>query len=112
MEMTQFMALIRNLAADTKGYIDYRQLLTYFILLCSPIPKTKEADQLRKLADQNGLISRDAFIGAAFWFEDTEGSKDLPQHEVFNRKRFIKEALFEANAKQVDGQEGLYINAD
>ena len=43
MEMTQFMALIRNLAADTKGYIDYRQLLTYFILLCSEIPNQDQA---------------------------------------------------------------------
>ena len=65
-----------------------------------------------KIADSNGLISRDAFIGASFWFEDSEGSKDLPQHEVFNRKRFVKESLFEANAKEVDGREGLWINAD
>lgn len=58
------------------------------------------------------MISRDAFLSATFWFEDSEGSKDLPQHEVFNRTRFIKEALFEANAKPAEGQEGNWVNAE
>ena len=51
MEMTQFMALIRNLAADNNGYINYRQLLSYFILLCSKIPTSEQAAQFGRIAD-------------------------------------------------------------
>lgn len=37
MGMDSFMALIRNLDPKSSGFIDWRQLMTYFILLQSPV---------------------------------------------------------------------------
>ena len=106
MEMTQFMALIRNLDPNCTGSINYRQLLTYFILLCSDVPSESQLDAFNHIANEKGLIDKETFVGTTFWFEQTEDSQDRPQHEVFERKRFVKESLFDANAKPVDGEEG------
>ena len=111
MEMTQFMALIRNLDPNCTGSVNYRQLLSYFILLCSEVPSERQLDAFNLIANEKGLIDKETFVGATFWFEQTEDSQDRPQHEVFERKRFVKESLFDANAKPVDGEEGLYVRA-
>jgi len=110
MDMNQFMALIRNLNPINDGFINFRQLLTYFILLCSPVPTEKQVKFVRDLGGDNSLIDRETFVNATFWFDESESSKDLPQHEVFNRKLFIKCALFDANAKTSSDPEGEFVN--
>ena len=46
MGMDSFMALIRNLDPKSTGWIDWRQLMTYFILLQSPILDLQEAAKI------------------------------------------------------------------
>jgi len=57
MEMNQFMALIRNLDTDCSGTINFRQLLSYFILLCSQVPSEQQVEVLSAIANDDGLIS-------------------------------------------------------
>ena len=35
----------------------------------------------------------------------------MPNHEVFPRRRLVKESLFNANARPVDGREGAWACA-
>ena len=105
MGMDSFMALIRNLDPKSTGWIDWRQLMTYFILLQSPILDLQEAAKIQLLADSEGCIGQEAFVGATFWFEQTEDSNDRHYHLPFERKRFIKEELFRVNAEEVEGKE-------
>lgn len=79
--------------------------MTYFILLQSPILDLQEAAKIQLLADGEGCISQEAFVGATFWFEKTEDSNDRHYHLPFERKRFIKEELFRVNAEEVEGKE-------
>lgn len=79
--------------------------MTYFILLQSPVLDLQEAAKIQVLADGEGYISKEAFVGAALWFEATEGSKDRHYHLPFERKRFIKEELFRVNAEPVEGKD-------
>lgn len=46
MGMDSFMALIRNLDPSSTGFIDWRQLMTYFILLQSPVMDLQEAAKI------------------------------------------------------------------
>ena len=105
MGMDSFMALIRNLDPQSTGWIDWRQLMTYFILLQSPILDLQEAAKIQLLADSEGCINQEAFVGATFWFEKSEDSNDRHYHLPFERKRFIKEELFRVNAEEVEGKE-------
>jgi len=105
MDMDAFMRMIRNLDPESTGYINFRQLLTYLILKQSKVPTQAEADSLRKLADAEGHISREAFVGASLWFEADEGSTDRDYHEPFERRRMIKEELFAANCVAVEGKD-------
>ena len=91
MDMDCFMSMIRNLDPESTGFINYRQLLTYLILLQSPVPSEAQADKVRELADAEGHISKESFVSASFWFEETEGSTDGDYHEPFDRRRMIKE---------------------
>ena len=75
------------------------------------MPSQQQAEVFNIIANDNGLIDKENFVKSTFWFEETEDSKDRAQHEVFERKRFVKESLFDANAKPVDGEEGLWVRA-
>jgi len=46
LELEKFMALSRNLDPSCSGYLNYRQLLTYFILMSSPVPTEKQVAAL------------------------------------------------------------------
>ena len=70
MDMDCFMSMIRNLDPDSTGFINYRQLLTYLILLQSAVPSQAQADKLRELTDAEGHIGKDSFVAASLWFEE------------------------------------------
>ena len=53
----------------------------------------------------------DAFLGASFWFDEGEKSIDKDHYEPFERKRFVKEELFKANAESVEGRDGAFVRA-
>lgn len=97
--MTQeFMSMLRNLDPSSSGFIDHRQMLTYFILLVTRIPNEQEAALVNQIADADGCIGEEAFLKAAFWFEHDEQSKERDHHEHFDRSLLIKKELFRANA--------------
>ena len=109
--MCQYMQMIRNMDPKSTGFVNYRQLVTYFILLESSVPTEQQAEQIAKAADQAGNVSKEAFVSAKFWFEEQESSKDHPQNQPFDRRKLIKEILFDANCKVVEGQEGATVCA-
>ena len=84
--------------------------MTYFILLQSPVMDLQEAAKIQLLADSDGCINKEAFVGATFWFEKTEASKDQHYHLSFERKRFIKEELFRVNAEPVEGKDDSQLS--
>jgi len=110
MGMDSFMALIRNFDPKCTGFIDWRQLMTYFILLQSPVLDLQEAAKIQLLADNEGCISKETFVGNTFWFERTEDSNDPHYHLPFERKRFIKEELFRVNAEPCEGKEESQVS--
>lgn len=104
LKMESYMALVRNLDPHSTGFIDWRALLSYFILLQSAVPSKAQASAIKALADKDGLISEDKFGRAYLWFERTEGSKDPDYHLPFERKLFVKQWLFRVNATEVNGE--------
>ena len=112
MSQDYFMALIRNLDPQSSGLIDWRRMMTYFILIQSKIPSQQEADKLSQLADSDGCVSKETFVSSAFWFDKNEATEDLDYHIPFERNRFIKEQLFRVNAVTVQGKEGHQVRAN
>ena len=64
--------MLRNLDPSSTGFINHRQMLTYFILLQTRIPSEQEAALVNNIADADGCIGEQAFLDAAFWFEQDE----------------------------------------
>ena len=67
------------------------------------MPTEQEVAVLDQIADADGHISEEAFVGASYWFERAEESKDAPHHLPFERVAFIKKELFRANAEVYEG---------
>ena len=86
MEMQSYMSLIRNLDPKNTGFIDWRLLMTYIILLQSKAPTPHDFLHLQSLADDEGYISEDKFVSATLWFEATETSVDRDHFLPFERK--------------------------
>lgn len=105
------MAMTRNLDPESTGFICWRTMLSYFILLQSKIPSEKEAEKLLQIADKDGHIGKDVFLAASFWFDGMETTKDLDYHLPFERVKMIKEQLFRTNAIAVESKEGPQVDA-
>ena len=67
-----FVSMLRNLDPSSTGFVNHKQMLSYFILLTTRIPTEDEAALLNRIADADGCISEEAFLGASFWFEQDE----------------------------------------
>ena len=67
---------------------------------------------MKDLGGANNQIEKESFVSKNWWFDQTESSNDLPQHEIFERKKFIKEAIFEANAIYDANADKHFINSD
>ena len=102
--MYDYMSMLRNLDKENTGYVNWRQLISYLILVTSPIMSEADANALLKASD-NGLMTREAFSKLPMWFDDVEVSKDREYSIPFERIKMIKETLFDVNCTTVEGRE-------
>ena len=93
MDMYDYQSILRNLDKQNTGFINWRQLATYIILLTSPIMSEQDATDLLAASD-GGLITREKFYSLKMWIDDIEVSQDRNYSIPFERLRMIKELLF------------------
>lgn len=60
--------MIRNIDSKNTGYVNWRTLMTYMILLRSNVPTAKEISRIEKMLGDSE-VSMDAFVAGSFWFE-------------------------------------------
>lgn len=60
--------MLRNIDTKSTGYVNYRTLMTYIILLKSEVPSAKEISRIEKLFKDN-QVDCDTFANASFWFD-------------------------------------------
>lgn len=93
--------MVRNLDSDNTGYINWKKLVTYMILLHTPILRDqKDIDQFMAIPNQNGFAIVEDFEKAPMWFDSTEISRDREYSHPFPRVQHIKRLLF--NVHQED----------
>ena len=64
--MPSILSIIRNLDPNNTGYVNWRTLFTYLILLKSEIPLEVDFDHINH---ENGFAEEADFVGATFWFD-------------------------------------------
>lgn len=111
MNLYQVQSLLRNLDPKNTGYFNWKRLYTYIILLQSNLPKEEDLALIERLADEEGYIYLDPFKNTVFWFDDTESSKDPEYTHTFERKRMVKELIFQTNAEKIEGKSAPVLNA-
>jgi len=90
--------MLRNIDAKSTGYVNYRTLMTYIILLKSQVPSAKEISRIEKMFKE-AEVDRDTFCQGAFWFDESERSVDRDNAIVFERVKIIKELLWQTHAQ-------------
>ena len=90
--------MLRNIDAKSTGYVNYRTLMTYIILLRSKVPSAKEFARIEKLF-KDGEVDRESFAKASFWFEESEQSVDRENAVAFERVQMIKQLLWQKCVK-------------
>ena len=67
--------MAKNLDLDKSGFIHWRVMFTYFLLLKSAIPNDGQIKEFKESCKiTNGFVMYDSFINAKFWFNETEAS--------------------------------------
>jgi hypothetical protein len=107
-DMYDYQSIIRNLDRDNQGLVNWRQMISYLILVTSPVMGEADAVKLLK-ASQNGLIDRNTFVNLPMWFDDVERSQDRDYSIPFERTRMIKETLFDVNCRNIAGKVVLNV---
>lgn len=89
--------MLRNLDHKNTGYVNWRVLMTYIVLLRSEVATAKEIGRIEKLWEAPE-VSQEQFSEAAYWFDETEASVDRENAVEFARVNFIKQLLFRTHA--------------
>ena len=98
MGLTEINQIIRNIDSKNTGFINWRTLVTYMILLKSQVPSANEISRIEKmLGDEASLES---FVEGTFWFDESEKSMDRENAFAFERVRMIKELLFKVHSSE------------
>lgn len=91
----ELISLVRNLDSNNTGYINWKQLVTYMILLHSPIiSEQKDIDQFLAVPNDQGYANLEDFEKAPMWFDSTEISRDREYSHPFPRIQHVKRLLF------------------
>lgn len=109
------MSLIRNLDPESTGFVDWRQLMNYFVLLQSRLPPSRDDLTTIALIEAGpDDISYESWMDdeVRLWFLKDEGQKDQVGYLPFDRKRMIMEQLWSVNAQPVEGKTGEFINVN
>jgi hypothetical protein len=59
--------IIRNIDPKNTGYVNWRTLITYMILLRSKVPSAKEISRIEKMLKESE-VSLEQFVAGSFWF--------------------------------------------
>jgi len=102
---------MRNLDTENTGFFNWKQLFTYVILLLSAPPTDEDLQVIERLADDEGYIYEEPFVGTTFWFDNTESSADPEYTHAFPRKKIIKGLIFKTNAVKVEGKSSPVLDA-
>jgi len=105
---TAYQKMIKNLDPANKGYIPFKVLASYICLLATPLPNEEDIleyqTELYNNADENGWISREAFVNAPSFFDNHESSPHTEANsEAFTRVELLKDLLFEVNGDRSKG---------
>jgi hypothetical protein len=92
MGLVEINQIIRNIDSKNTGYVNWRTLVTYMILLKSQVASASEISRIEKMLGDE--TSKEAFVKGTFWFDQSERSKDRENAIVFERVILIKELLF------------------
>lgn len=96
LKLPQIYNILRNLDSQNKGFVNWRQLFLYMLLITSPIPTEEEINKMVKdLGGIDAEVTRADIICGEFWFDNHEVSKDRPHAHPFKRVDFLKILLFE-----------------
>jgi hypothetical protein len=99
--MANIMNIIRNLDNENTGYVNWRVLYTYIILLKSEIPDAETP--FEHINNENGYANEEDFMAANFWFEESERSQDRDYSLSFERAKIIKQLLYRTNHTTIEG---------
>jgi len=64
--MPSILSIVRNLDPKNTGYVNWRTLFTYLILLKSEIPSEINFDEINQ---ENGFAEKADFVNFVFWFD-------------------------------------------
>jgi len=64
--MPSILSIIRNLDPKNTGYVNWRNLFTYLILLKSEIPAEIDFEEINH---ENGFAEEEDFVKFVFWFD-------------------------------------------
>jgi len=92
--------LMRNIDSKNTGYVNWRTLLTYMILLRSNVPSAKEISRIEKMLGEEATCEQ--FCQGSFWFDACEVSADRDNAIDFERVKMIKQMLFETHCQDGD----------
>lgn len=109
--MFQVQSILRNLDPLNTGFINWKQLYTYIILLKSPPPTQADLAVIERLAGEDGYIYEEPFVNTTFWFDPTESSADPENTHPFERRKIVKGLIFTTNAIEVEGKSKPVLDA-
>jgi len=92
------MGITRNIDTENTGLVNWRQFLTYITLSNSPLPTVNKLNEAKMSMGGKGLVTKDEFVAAKFWFDENEASRDRQYSEHFDRASLIKGVLFDLHA--------------
>ena len=96
MGLTDINQIIRNIDSRNSGYINWRHLITYMILLKSKVATATEISRIEKMLGDE--VSQEDFVKGTFWFDESEKYCDRENAFVFERVKKIKEMLFSVHS--------------
>lgn len=98
MGLVEINQIIRNIDSKNSGYVNWRTLITYMMLLKSQVASATEISRIEKMLGDEA--SQADFVKGTFWFDQSEKSNDRENAIVFERVNMIKELLFKAHSSE------------
>lgn len=103
-----FIRIVRELDTENNGTINWKQLVTYMILVKSSLPTEEQIVQLQDSMLRNQTsqdrISEELFVKTSAWFDNYTKNKDRNYSHPFPRADIIKKLLFRIHKDQADSQ--------
>ena len=96
--------MMRNLDKHSSGSIDWRQFMSYLVLLNSKISDETQSEKFfnecKAFQSSDNMIKLEDLKRVSAWFDQSEISEDRDYSHPFPRVELIKELLFKINAEE------------